>query len=41
MITNGPQLQRISHFVRKVLADFPVPSQIAAQLIRERVQPLS
>ncbi|MGQ7858694.1 dermonecrotic toxin domain-containing protein [Pseudomonas sp. 32A] len=41
MTTNGPQLQRINHFVRKVLADFPVPSQIAAQLIREHVQPLS
>ncbi|MHA6573621.1 dermonecrotic toxin domain-containing protein [Pseudomonas yamanorum] len=41
MTTNGPQLQRINHFVRKVLADFPLPSQIAAQLIRKHVQPLS
>ena len=41
MTTNGPQLQRINHFVRQVLADFPIPSQLAAQLVRERLQPLT
>ncbi|WP_455826104.1 membrane-targeted effector domain-containing toxin [Pseudomonas graminis] len=41
MTRNAPKIQRINDFVRKVLADFPVPTQIAAQLIRERVQPLT
>lgn len=41
MNSNDAQIQRINHFVRKVLADFPVPTQIAAQLIREHVQPLT
>lgn len=41
MSTNTPQIQRTNHFVRKVLADFPVPGEIAARLIRERAQPFS
>lgn len=41
MTPNAPQLQRINHFVRKVLADFPVPCEIAAQLLCERLQPFS
>lgn len=41
MTPNAPQLQRINHFVRKVLADFPVPGEIAAQLIREHLQPFT
>ncbi|WP_244653269.1 membrane-targeted effector domain-containing toxin [Pseudomonas fluorescens] len=41
MTANAPQLQRINHFVRKVLADFPVPAEIAAQLLRERLQAFS
>ncbi|NVZ83880.1 type III effector protein, HopAC1 family [Pseudomonas yamanorum] len=39
MSTNTPQIQRTNHFIHKVLADFPVPGEIAANLIRERAQP--
>ncbi|AZE59759.1 Dermonecrotic toxin [Pseudomonas fluorescens] len=41
MTSNAEQLQHINHFVRKVLADFPVPSAIAAQLLCEHLQPFS
>jgi hypothetical protein len=41
MTSNAQQLQHINHFVRKVLADFPVPSAIAAQLLCEHLQPFS
>lgn len=41
MTSNARQLQRINHFVRKVLADFPVPGAIAAQLLCEHLQPFS
>ena len=39
MTTQTPQIQRTNHFIRKVLADFPVPSEIADRLIREHAQP--
>ncbi|MGR3962938.1 type III effector protein, HopAC1 family [Pseudomonas sp. 910_23] len=41
MTSNTRQLQHINHFVRKVLADFPVPSAIAAQLLCEQLQPFT
>lgn len=41
MTPNAAQLQRINHFIRKVLNDFPVPAEVAAQIIREGAQPLS
>lgn len=41
MTSNTRQLQHINHFVRKVLADFPVPSAIAAQLLCEHLQPFT
>ena len=41
MTSNAQQLQHINHFVRKVLADFPVPSAIAAQLLYEHLQPFT
>ncbi len=41
MTSIAPQFQRINHFVRKVLADFPVPTEIAAQLVYEHVQPFT
>lgn len=41
MISNATQLQHINHFVRKVLADFPVPGDVAAQLLCQRLQPFS
>lgn len=41
MIPNAAQLQRINHFIRKVLNDFPVPAEVAARLIRDSAQPLS
>jgi hypothetical protein len=41
MTSHASQLQRINHFVRKVLADFPVPTEIAAQLLRERLEAFS
>ncbi|MBJ2217331.1 MULTISPECIES: membrane-targeted effector domain-containing toxin [Pseudomonas] len=41
MTSNAQQLQHINHFVRKVLADFPVPSAIAAQLLDEHLQPFT
>jgi hypothetical protein len=39
MTTHTPQIHRTNHFIRKVLADFPVPGEIAARLIREHAQP--
>lgn len=39
MTTHTPQIHRTNHFIRKVLADFPVPSEIAARLIRVHLQP--
>lgn len=39
MTTHTPQIQRTNHFIRKVLADFPVPGELAARLIREYAQP--
>ena len=41
MTSNALQLQRINHFIRKVLDDFPVPSAIAAQLLCEHLQPFT
>lgn len=41
MTPNTSALQHINHFVRKVLADFPVPARIATQLLGEHLQPLS
>ncbi len=41
MTSNTYQLQRINQFVRKVLADFPVPCEIAARLLDDRLQPFS
>ncbi|AZE88011.1 membrane-targeted effector domain-containing toxin [Pseudomonas orientalis] len=41
MTSNAQQLQHINHFVRKVLADFPVPGAIAAQLLYEYLQPFT
>lgn len=39
MSTQAPQIQRINHFVGKVMADFPVPSELAGRLFREHAQP--
>lgn len=39
MSTHTPQIHRTNHFIAKVLADFPVPGEIAARLVREHAQP--
>lgn len=38
MSTQAPQIQRTNHFIHKVMADFPVPGEIACRLIREHTQ---